>query len=411
MNSQSLPQKIQQQAAQCVKCGLCLPHCPTYRLTKNEGESPRGRIALMDNVAQKTLPITAKLQTYLDHCLTCQACEAVCPANVPYGELIDNARALLNSTPGVRQTLKLPRWLQLGIKHPAFFNLTRHLLRFYQKTGLQALFRKTHLLRLLKLQEADALLPMLTPAITLKTYYPAQNTEQGQVALFIGCINKQVDPETLQATIKVLTWCGYAVHVPSAQRCCGALYQHAGYPESANKLQQINGNAFSPVANKISAIITVASGCAAVLEKNNLTTKVYDISAFLNAITWPENLQIKPLDKRVALHTPCTLRNVQQQANAPIQLLQKIPGLTINLLSQNNCCGAAGLYMLKFPSFSADLLQPLLTELLSQPVDYLATSNLGCGLHFQQALQKQGIKIALSHPVTLLAQQLALINQ
>lgn len=404
MKFQELSQQIQQQAGMCVKCGLCLPQCPTYQLTQNECESPRGRIALMDGLASEKLPLTDKLKTYLDHCLSCSACEVVCPAKVPYGNLLDNGRELIAKK--YHAANKIPWLLERGIQQPWILNFIFYLLKFYQLLGLQSLLRKTKLLKLFKLASADALLPQLSKPLNLKSYYPPLTAEQGQVALFIGCINPFLDATTIKSTIKVLTYYGYGVHIPATQRCCGALHLHAGYPDVTDKLQTINEQVFNLPA--ITAIITIASGCSAVLTEKNFTAPVMDISQFINSAKQPENIAILPLKKRVSLHTPCTLKNVLKNAKAPYELLRKIPDVELLELTSTNCCGAAGLNMLKFPEFSADLLNPLTNQVIQQQTDSLATSNMGCALHFNKALPTS---LKITHPITLFSEQLAIKKQ
>ena len=234
----SLEQSIKREASQCVKCGLCLPHCPTYIITENECESPRGRIALMQGLATKQLPLTEKLQYYLDHCLVCRACELACPSEVKYGQLIDQGRAMLKALTPEKKPLFLLRSLYLAIQHPWLLHAIHHLLRFYQYTGLQQLARKTKFLEKINLKELDALLPPLQSIKTWKVFYPAINKEYGRVALFTGCISNLLDRETLFSAIKMLTMCGYGVYVPTEQRCCSALFLHAGYAKKQRYLMK-----------------------------------------------------------------------------------------------------------------------------------------------------------------------------
>jgi len=387
---------IQQAAGQCVKCGLCLPHCPTYVITENECESPRGRIALADALAKQQIPLTKKVQTYLDHCLTCRACEAVCPAQVPYGELIDNTRALMAKT---GKTTKVPRSLAIAIKYPTLFRVGAYFLHFCQRINLLKPFRFTRLV---------SLLPSSIKAKGWQNYYPAQISKQGHVALFTGCINQMVDQATLHAAIRVLTACGYDVSVPPSQRCCGALYQHTGEAEPAQKLMQQNSQAFD--TNKIDAIITFTSGCAAVLQEyadKNFNRKVMDISHFLTIITWPNAVCLTPLPKKAVLHTPCTLKNVVKQADAPAKLLQKIPELqVVSLAANTTCCGAAGLYMIEHPAMADTLVEKIVNQICQINPDYLVTSNIGCALHIHAALRKNNPAIKVIHPISLLAEQL-----
>lgn len=407
MKSSQLSQQIQQDANQCVKCGLCLPYCPTYQLTQNECESCRGRIALMDGLVSKKLPLTDKLKTYLDHCLTCQLCEKVCPAQVPYGRLIDNTRTLLNSL--TKNSLDLPKILDLALRHPSVMKAIASFLYFYQKTKLQQLIRKTKLLKLFGLARADSLLPPLTKNNTLQTYYPPQTTEQGQVALFIGCINPWLDFSTITAAIKVLTYYGYGVHVPRAQRCCGALHLHAGQPDRAAALAKQNLKVFDSFKN-LQAIITLASGCGSVLANNPFAIPVIDINQFIVQAKPNNRITIEPLTQLVFVHTPCTLQNGPKPNNVLLELLNKIPAVKLQQPSFISCCGAAGLYMLNFPNISDQLLAKLITEIDLLKPDYFVTANIGCQLHFYKALTNKGYKMSILHPIALLAQQMTLNN-
>lgn len=401
-----LKEKIQQEAAQCVKCGLCLPYCPTYTQTQNECESPRGRIALADGYASNQIPLSKKAQLYLDHCLTCRACEAVCPANVAYGSLIDHTRALQKITQAT--TIKLPKSLSILLFHPFLQRIFRYFLHFYQKSGLQVFAKKSGLLTLLKLTRANALLPDISSPVRLQDYYSAEGQEQGRVALFTGCANQLFDQETIISAIKVLTACGYGVYVPRQQLCCGALHQHAGDTHHAQKLRETNYQAFQ--LHNIQAIITLATGCGATLQEyphHEFADKIIDITVFLTQITWPATLHLKPLSARVAIHTPCTLRNVIKQPMAPIQLLKKIPEIELCPPSaQKDCCGAAGLYMLEYPDMADALVEKTLAIFIEQKPDFIVTTNIGCSLHMARTLREKQSITSIVHPITLLAKQL-----
>lgn len=420
MNDLELIQKIQQQASQCVKCGLCLPHCPTYNLTANECESPRGRIALIEGLSKNQLKPSHKLNTYLDHCLNCQACEAVCPANVPYGNLIDNARAYLSSS---NNATRIPFFLDLITRYPNLARFANYLFRAYQVTGIQNFAKKTGLLKTLGLSHAENLLPPIIKPIHWKNYYPAINKQQGNVALFIGCISNITDQITLKAAIKLLTYCGFGVYLPSKQTCCGALHQHAGKLKQAAKFIKQNQIAFAK--NKIDAIISPATGCTVMLQQHQFTARTVDINQFLTEISWPETIKIRPLQKTVVIHTPCTLRNILKAEAAPLHLLKKIPQLQIKMLSTQFCCGAAGLHMLNYPEIADNLVKNIISEIkqinalnippenhstkkdtANNKIDYLITSNIGCALHISKNLKNLGICIKTAHPICLLAEQI-----
>ncbi len=398
----------------CVKCGLCLPHCPTYGKTQNEGESPRGRIALIEGLANGRLALTPHLEAHLDSCLTCRACENVCPSEVQYGTIIDAGRALVAAQrpPSAHEKL-----LNRVVTRPSLLRLGARLLHFYQRSGLRSLARGSGMLKLTGMSRFDALLPPVPAVRILQEYYPALGADKrGDVALFTGCVASLMDTQTLNAAIRLLTACGYGVHVPRTQGCCGALHMHSGAPQQAHALAMQNLDAFNGL--KIDAIISTASGCGAPLaeyhkmddedgELKGFSKKVRDISEFLASIPWPENVTFAPLEQRVAVHESCSLRHVLHQHAHPYTLLRKIPGIDVVGLPGNaQCCGAAGTYMITQPAMADALRQDKLAALQNSAAQLLVTSNIGCALHIAAGLREDGQEIAVIHPVTLLARQL-----
>lgn len=399
-------------ADRCVKCGMCLPHCPTYHLTRDESESPRGRIALIQGLTGGQLAYSDKLGTHLENCLKCRACERVCPSIVPYGELIDGALTHIERTvtaPPARRRLAL---LNLATQRGTLHAFAR-VLRLYQRSGMRALLRRSGMLKLLGLARHDHLLPALPAVHTWQTYYPAQNTARGDVALFTGCIADAFDQTTSHAAIQVLTTLGYGVQVPPAQRCCGALHLHNQQPEQATALAQENLTAFG--ALNVQAIIHTASGCGATLSEyaqldphaTGFTRKVIDISTFIASVPWPENVTLKPLKARVAVHDPCSLTHVLRQHEQPYAMLRKIPGIElVPLPDRARCCGAAGSYMLTHPANANTLRDEKLAGIEQLGVRTLATSNIGCALHLAAGLREKNLALEVIHPITLLARQI-----
>lgn len=398
---------IRSGAGRCVACGLCLPHCPTYKKTKSELESPRGRIALMLAVARDELEPTAKLESHLSLCLTCRACEAVCPAQVPFGAVMDATRAELTARRGPSRRQRLLASAMVALTRPAWLAIVAGGLRLYQRSGVQTLLRRTGMLKLFGLAEAEAELPPLPAPCSFAGHYPARGARRGAVALFTGCIARLTDSATLHDTIRVLTRLGYDVHVPPAQTCCGALHRHSGDAGAADELMQRNVAAFPA---DIEAIVTAASGCAATLIEYDdpaFAAKVVDISTFLQRVDWPADLTLTPLPKRVAVHDACTLTNVLRAQHAPHQLLRRIPGADVMALPDNNtCCGAAGAYHLEHPDMANALRADKIEHLRRLAPDVLASSNVGCAMHLAAGLRAAGLAIEVVHPVTLLSRQL-----
>ena len=403
-------------ADRCVKCGLCLPQCPTYALTANENESPRGRSALIQGWLTGQLDPSETLTTHLDQCLHCRRCERICPSVVPYGEIMDQAKQLL--TEEINAGFSFNKlFTDFSLKILINKSLSGYLfscLRLLQKTGGLFLAQKSGLLKLFGLQRMLSVLPKLNPPMNPKHFYPASSSVyMGDIALFTGCISNQLDPETVKASISLLNRLGFNVHVPEQQVCCGALHLHEGNKKQALKFANANITIFNQ-QNNISTIVSLVNGCTSQLrEYSQLGTtekfipQVKDIIEFLADIKWPEELEFKPLNKVVALQIPCSLQNVLRAEDKLVSILQRLPG--INLPTQaiyNRCCGAAGTYFLRHPKLS-DQLQECAIEQLSQIApELIISSNIGCALQLKSGLAKRNSQIKVIHPIVLLEQHI-----
>lgn len=390
----------------CVKCGLCLPHCPTYLQTQHEADSPRGRIALMQGLASGLISSGDSVTAHLDGCLSCRACETVCPAKVPYGRLIDSGRALLHQrNPRANTAIRLISfWLTRNTarKFAATF------LWLYQRSRLQNVLRRSRLFGKGRIARLDSLLPRVSLPLPLKNAAPKA---QASVSLFTGCIGELADRQTLQDALQVLAKIGISADVPSTQGCCGALHQHNGFPAEAARLAQTNLQAFEGTV----PIISSASGCGATLMEYPellgasgaaFSQRVQDLSTFLLS-QWSSDLTLNPLKARVAIHTPCTMKNIVKGGDAVRALIEKIPGLEIVTLdNKDRCCGAAGSYFITQPAMADKLMQEKLDMARALAPDIILSSNIGCSMHMAAGLRRAGIKVELLHPVSLLARQL-----
>lgn len=396
-------------ASQCVKCALCLPHCPTYKVTEDENESPRGRIALFQAIAQEVLPLDAKAKKHLDLCLGCSACERVCPAKVEYGELLDHGRFLFNiKNPALQQNSRT-FWVKsfTALLHaPSAMRVLHWLLWGIDRCGLRYFANMTAFTRLLGLHRFEQILPAaLRKPRPLHQHYAPLNPHRGTVMLFVGCLTPLCDQETLRAAIHVLRYCGYAVIVPPAQNCCGAVDRHAGDLNTAKTLAKTNQTAFAPPTDiPIDAIVSLATGCTVVL--GDYQPNVVDLVSFLVHQAEIPATQLQPISADVGLHTPCTRRNILRECSDGEKLLQKIPGLRLYTIMHQDCCGAAGTYMLEHPHMADVLADNLLISIENTPLDFIATTNIGCALHLQQRLNQIKKPLKLVHPVVLLAQSL-----
>ncbi|MDN5863736.1 MAG: 4Fe-4S dicluster domain-containing protein [Gammaproteobacteria bacterium] len=357
-----------------MKCQVCLPHCPTYRLKGEEGDSPRGRIALIEALAEGTLEADPAVTGHLDGCLTCRACEAVCPADVPYGRLIDGARNELGARKpgGWRQGL-----LQFATRHPRLLGAMLRALRH----PARLLFTRRSRLR--------PYVEALGPAPKLA----AGPVDGEPLALFLGCIARAADTETLASSAALLASAGYRIEVPARQTCCGALAHHGGERRHAARLARRNTRAF----NSQERIVATASGCTAHLSEYDavfgddagFSAKVRDVTEVLADALESGRLEIrndKPLD--IALHTPCTQRNILR-SDALDRALAQIPNVAVTRLPMG-CCGAAGSYFLDRPADAEHLREPLVEAIQSARFDCVVTANIGCRLHLAAGLTGDG---------------------
>jgi glycolate oxidase iron-sulfur subunit len=414
----NLSAEIKRESERCVACGLCLPLCPTYRLTRDEAESPRGRISLMRALVTQELPATAHLVAHLDRCLICRACEKACPSNVAYGELFDHTRAWLSEHhPSlVRRGIFYRLFLNALTGNPGQTGWLEKFLRFYRRSGLAWMAGIVGLSRVSALARLGAGLPQTTsPPTAWKSFYPASGTKRGRIGLFTGCASSISDRDTLAASIRLLSRLGYDINVPATQGCCGALHLHDGEQDRARELMRRNIEAFAP--GRHDAVLGVASGCVATLCEYGKTCpepgapafagRVQDINTFLAGIEWDDTTHFRPLAKRVALHMPCTLTQVLRQPDTVHRLLKKIPGIELEVLAENYlCCGAAGTYMLTQPEMAQRLLADKVAHLKHLSPDILVTANVGCALHLAAGIREAGLNIEILHPAALLERQI-----
>ncbi len=360
----------------------------------------------MQGLSTGLIPPSASAISHLDGCLSCRSCETVCPAKVPYGRLIDAGRAMLHQKkPSTDITTRV---IGFWLSNATARKFAATLLWLYQRSGLQALLRRTHLLGNGRVARLDSLLPRIYLPLALQNHV---RKDAASVSLFTGCTGELADRQTLQDALLVLSRLGISADVPTRQGCCGALHQHNGYPTQATRLAQQNITAF----NSNTPILSSASGCGATLMEYPeilgtsgaaFSQRVQDLSTFLLS-KWPSNLAIKPLKARVAIHTPCTLKNVVKGDDAVRRLLEKIPGIEIVALdSKDRCCGAAGSYFITQPVMADQLLKEKLVMTRALAPDIIISSNIGCSMHLAAGLRREGIKAELLHPVSLLARQL-----
>ncbi len=360
-------QRLKRETSRCVKCGICLAACPSYRVRQSETHSPRGRIALVEALVAGEVKADRAAHHQLSSCLSCGACEKACPSGVAFGALLDQGRGLIRKQTGWQRRLvqaALEEGLARRLRTPARWLSGGRLGKGRVPTAGR---------------------------------HNARGELRGRVGLFTGCAGPLLDGEALAAAVRLLTAADHEVVVPADQGCCGALAQHSGDPEKAGRMAERNRQAFAD----LDAVVGVSSGCGAHLKK--VLPGYRDIAAFLVESGALSRLRFRPLKERVALHLPCTLENGLAGGGAVRRLLAAVPGLeVVEVGAERGCCGAGGLTFLEHPRQARRLAAPLAEEIRRAAPRWVVTANAGCGLH----LRKQTPGLDYLHPVTLVAGQL-----
>ncbi|MGA2717914.1 MAG: (Fe-S)-binding protein [Candidatus Acidiferrales bacterium] len=403
----------------CVHCGLCLNHCPTYRLWGQEADSPRGRIRQIELVDQGKLELGDSFVEHIDRCLDCRACETACPSGVEYGRLIETARSQ------IEQHYKRPLASRLArdfvyrrlLPYPSRIATAARFLKFYQRSGLAALARATGILRLLGLQDRERLLPRIDSEFfftELGKTFPAHGARRARVALFAGCVAQVTFSELNRATIRVLQANGCEVVVPEGQVCCGALPNHAGVRDVARDLARKNFGAF-PV-DEFDAIVTNAAGCGSTLKEfthlftpedpayaqaAKFTKKMRDVTEFLAelGLTAP----LRPVPLRVTYQDSCHLTHGQKIREAPRKLIRAVPGVElVEMPLADQCCGSAGVYNVTETEASLELLSRKMDCVKQTQSRAIVTANPGCILQLRAGVSIHATDQEVLHVVELL---------
>jgi glycolate oxidase iron-sulfur subunit len=389
--------------ASCVACGLCLPHCPTYRLTGEESASPRGRIAAMRAVEEGRAEVDGTFAAFMDLCLSCRACEHVCPSHVPFGRLMEHARTQIEPRrPRLHRAL---RWLGLELVLPRGWLVTLVTLgmpvaRPFMPRRLRALMPRVRL--------AD--LARRLPKVTEPASAAAGGTAKGTVAILAGCVQDRWYRQVNRATITVLARAGWRVLVPR-QECCGALAAHNGRLERA----RVQSRALAAALGGADWVVVNGAGCGAHLKSYGeligdeaFAAKVRDFMEFLDeqGITAPTS---PPAGiGTVAVHDACHLYHAQAISAAPRNLLGAIPGLRIaEVADGDRCCGAAGLYNVLEPEMAGELGRDKAAKIDATGADAVMVANPGCAMQIAAGLAARGSTVRVVNPAELLEQAYA----
>ena len=399
----------------CMRCGMCLPHCPTYRETFLETASPRGRVALVRKLQEGELDQSERLLEYLSLCLDCQACASACPCGVNAGELVAEFTCERKGRQGLNFMEELI--LRQLVPHPDRLETALVPMRLYQKSGLQKLVRKLGLLKLFpeQLSRMEGLLPEL-PGRPLRgeiqEITPAVGEKRGTVGFFLGCVMSLIFSDASRATVRLLSLLGYTVITPRNQVCCGAPNMLGGdlkgLKEDARTNLEVFGN------HELDFIVTDCGGCGAELKRYGhhldeeeaataFSARVRDISQLLAQHADELRLLLKPLATTATWHDPCHIAHCQGIRSEPRDLLRLVPWLAYKELeSADACCGSAGTYNIAQPEMSDRILKRKLDTIAASGAKLLVTANPGCLLQLKKGLSEQLPEVELLHLTELL---------
>ena len=372
-------------------CGLCLPHCPTYRISRNEGESPRGRISLIKAYAQQKLPAGHGIQTHLQSCTGCMQCERVCPAKVDYQSILDQGRQLYRA----RLDYKTRSLQTLGI----YLLTTQWGQRFVPLLhSAAAACNKLGVLKKSALVQLGALMHQQRHVKPI-----VENVPTGKrVTVFSGCSAQSFDRDTLRDALKLIAALGYQAQLPQAHLCCSALAQHSGRVNLAAEQRRQTHRYLNA-----EQVVSIASGCGDQLDRDGIGNSAdhSDIHSWLVQHNAGKLLRLKPMNKKVLLHIPCSMHAAQ--ADALEQLVHNIPGVRCRRFNDEAlCCGAGGMQLVTPQVSNTALLQSKMATVIEAQADIIITANVGCRLQLQKGLAQAKIDVPVLHTVSLLAGQL-----
>jgi glycolate oxidase iron-sulfur subunit len=425
--SSSLRQPDESQYLNCIRCGLCLSVCPTYREYLSETASPRGRVALARKGLEGELEFSPNLFGQMYSCFACMACSEACPVGIRPADLVLDMRQ-------VQAEIHPARWkraLFAGlIPRPGRMELATLPLRLYERLGLRRLAYALGFTRLLpaRMRDMEAMLPRLPqrplrqilPEVTPATGRPPSPSSlvagrsETRLGFFLGCAQSLMFAKESAATVRVLARNGYTVITPKDAVCCGM--PAAGYGRQDLVRGQARHNIALFERAKVELVITDCATCGSTLKDYDrlladdpawaeraaiFCGKVRDVSEFLASI--PLEKPQGRIQARVTYHDPCHLRRGQGVWQQPRQLLKMIDGLEfVELPEADWCCGSAGSQLITHYETSLKVLSRKMDHLQGTQAEFIASGCPGCQMQLNVGIRQRGLDVQVVHPITLL---------
>lgn len=408
----------QEQVNYCIRCGLCLSVCPTYKESLRETESPRGRVALVAKAIAGELSLTTNFKDHMYRCLDCLACNDICPVGIRPADLCLEARHAIHQatpTPPLKPILFRGIFPRTGLLEA----LTKPV-AVYDRSGLRRLVQAARATSILpsQLRDMERMLPHRLPLRGVRHQIPdlvlARGERRAHVAYFLGCVQGVMMAEGCKATVEVLAENGCDVVTPSNVKCCGMPMVGYGFKEEARAVARHNIDLL--LALNVDAIVTDCATCGSSLKEyphwladdpeyaeraERFAAQVRDISEFL------VELGIRPpqgkVNARVTYHDPCHLCRAQGVREQPREMLRAAGVDLVEMEGADICCGSAGTQLITHYHTSVGVLESKMDSVAGTGAEIVASGCPGCQMQLSLGVKRRGLAARVVHPSQLLA--------
>lgn len=421
----AMMKELDDQLISCMRCGMCQAVCPVFGETGREADVARGKLALLEGLANEILTDPDSISQKLNKCLLCGTCAANCPSGVHVLDIFLKARAILTGYQGLPAAKKaIFRGL---LTHPDLFNRVARM-----GAKFQGVFTR-HVDDMLGSSCARFNFPVvgkrhfrgLAPE-PLSVSHGAVNTPRGKnglrVAIFIGCAIDKIFPQVGEAVLKVLYHHGVGVTMPQGQVCCGIPVLSSGDSDTFQDLVRRNLDLF--VREDFDYLITACATCTSTIREvwplmyrgggagletlKTVSRRAMDVNAFLTDV-----IGVKPAAEprsdavKVTYHDPCHLRNQLGVTRQPREILRANPAYRfVEMPEAASCCGMGGSFSIEHYDVTESIGKRKAANAISTGAEIAATSCPACMLQLTDMLSQRGASLKVKHPVELYAETL-----
>jgi glycolate oxidase iron-sulfur subunit len=403
----------------CIRCGLCLSVCPTYKESLRETESPRGRVALLAKAIEGDLELTRNFKDHMYRCLDCLACQDICPVGIRPGDLCLEARYAIEEATGT--PLLKPILFQGVFMHTGLLEMLTKPVALYERSGLRRVANGLGVTRILpaQLRDMERMLPSRLPLRGMRHQFPAEVPARGErrarVAYFLGCVQGVMMADGCRATVQVLAENGCDIIIPSNVKCCGMPMVGYGFKDTAREAARHNIDVL--LGLDVDAIVTDCATCGSSLKEyphwlagdpeyaaraQEFASRVRDISEFLVEIG------IRPpeasVGARVTYHDPCHLCRAQRIRQQPRAMLQAAGVELVEMEAADTCCGSAGTQLITHYHTSVGVLESKVDHIAATEAEIVASGCPGCQMQLNLGVKRRGLQARVVHPSQVLAQ-------